>query len=290
MSGDGAALPTSDPEPRRLDLPEGGLAYSDEGPKGAPALIAVHGVPGSGRDFRYLAPQLTPALRVVRVDLPGFGGSAPVADAVATLRGRARVVLALADALRLDRFAVLGHSMGGGTALVLAAEEPARVSHLVLMASLALRLHRGLGAPPRIFGWVGRALEVPGLRALLLPWVRAGYRRRRFPGVDEKEAAEFALQLRALSAVDFDLLLAAVRGPLPPALVAYARDDHMIETSIAAELAAALPGARVLAFDDGGHNIQKTRALELGEAVRELCLQSQGGHSRFTPTGVRDPP
>ncbi|HUG53993.1 MAG TPA: alpha/beta hydrolase [Vicinamibacteria bacterium] len=267
-------LPTTDPEPRRLALAGGVLAYSDEGPPGAPALIAVHGIPGSGRDFRYLAPQLTPALRVIRIDLPGFGGSTPVADAVATLRGRARAVIALADALGLDRFAVLGHSMGGGTAMVLAAEHPARVSHLVLVASLALRLHRGLGAPPRTFAWIARGLSVPGLREALLPRLRDAYRRRRFPGADEKTAEEFALQFRAFAAVDFGLLRACVRRPLPPALVAYAPDDHMIETPVAEELAAALPGARVLAFDEGGHNLQKNRAVELGEAIREWMDQA----------------
>jgi pimeloyl-ACP methyl ester carboxylesterase len=270
LSADVASLPTTDPEPRRSDLPDGPLAYTDEGPPGAPAVIAVHGIPGSVRDFRYLAPQLTADLRFIRVDLPGFGGSAPVADAVATLRGRARVVVALADALRLDRFAILGHSMGGGTALVLAAEHPARVSHLLLVASMALRPHRGLGAPAAAFTWASRAMTVPGLRTLLLPWVRSEYRRRRFPGVDEKSAADFAVQLRALSAADFDVMRAAARSPLPPVLVAFARDDHMIETAIAEELAAALPQARVMAFDEGGHNIQKTRAVELGAAIRGM--------------------
>jgi len=271
VSAEGAPLPTSDPDPRRIDLREGALAYTDEGPVDAPALIAVHGIPGSGRDFRYLAPQLVPALRVVRIDLPGFGASAAVPDAVHTLRGRARVVLALADHLGLDRFAVLGHSMGGGTALVLAADHGRRVRRLVLLASLALRLHRGLGAPPRLFAGLGRALEVPGLGALLLPSLRAQWRRRRFPGADEKTAADLALYFRAISAADFDLIRASVRRPLPPSLVAYARDDHMIETAIAEELAGAVPGARVLAFDEGGHNIQKTRAVELGAAIRELC-------------------
>ncbi len=57
--------------------------------------------------------------------------------------------------------------------------------------------------------------------------------------------------------------------PLPRALVAYARDDHMVETRISEELAAALPGARVLAFDSGGHNLQKTRAAELAQALVE---------------------
>ena len=270
MSADAGLISTSDPEPRRAELPHGVVTYTDEGPAEAPVLIAVHGIPGSGRDFRYLAPQLLPARRVVRVDLPGFGGSAPALDAIRTLRGRARVVLALAEALGIDRFTILGHSMGGGTALVLAADQPARVTGLVLVASLALRLHRGLGAPPRAFAWTARGLETPGLRRLLVPWVRREYRKRRFPGVEEKTARDFAHLMHALSAVDFEVMRAAVRGPLPPALVAYARDDHMIETEVAEDLAAAIPGARVLAFDDGGHNIQKTRAVELGAAIRAL--------------------
>jgi pimeloyl-ACP methyl ester carboxylesterase len=272
VSAEAAALPASDPKPRRVDLADGALAYTDEGPPEAPPLIAVHGIPGSGRDFRYLAPQLVPALRVVRIDLPGFGGSAPAVEAVRTLRGRARAVLALADHLGLNRFALLGHSMGGGTALVLAADHGRRVRRLVLVTSLALRLHRGLGASPRLFATMARALAVPGLRALLLPWVRAQWRRRRFPGAEEKKTRELALYFEAISAVDFELIRASVRRPLPPTLIAYARDDHMIETEIAEELATAIPGARVLAFDEGGHNIQKTRAVELGAAIRALCV------------------
>jgi pimeloyl-ACP methyl ester carboxylesterase len=282
VTADPVSLPTSDPAPRRLDLAQGALTYTDEGPPEAPAILAVHGVPGSGRDFRYLAPQLTTALRVVRIDLPGFGGSAPVADAVATLGGRARVVLAVADALGLRRFAVMGHSMGGGAALAAAAGHPERVAQLVLIASLGLRVHRGLGAPPAVFAALSRALSVPGLGRLMLPWLRAQYRRRRFPGADDKTLAEFAIQIRALSAPDFAWMRALVRRPLPPTLVAYAPDDHLIETEIAQELAAALPGARVLAFPDGGHNIQKTRAVELGAAIRELVSGAPQASRRET--------
>jgi len=93
LSADAGLISTSDPEPRRAELPHGVVTYTDEGPAEAPVLIAVHGIPGSGRDFRYLAPQLLPARRVVRVDLPGFGGSAPALDAIRTLRGRARTML-----------------------------------------------------------------------------------------------------------------------------------------------------------------------------------------------------
>ena len=161
MSADGPSLPTSRPASRvAAELPHGVVTYTDEGPADAPVLIAVHGIPGSVRDFRYLAPQLLPALRVVRVDLPGFGGSAPVADAIRTLRGRARVVVALADVLGIDRFTHPGPLDGRGDgAGAWPPTHAARVRGLVLVASLALRLHRGLGAPPRTFAWVGHALS-----------------------------------------------------------------------------------------------------------------------------------
>jgi pimeloyl-ACP methyl ester carboxylesterase len=259
----------SDPEPERLTLAHGPLAYVDEGPRDAPALITAHGIPGSVRDFRYLAGALRDRVRVVRVDLPGFGGSAPEPSALAGFPGRARALLAVADHLGLRRFAVLGHSMGGGTALALAAAVPDRVSLLTLVASVALTRHRGLGVPARVFRWAARGLAVPGLRALLLAAVRAEYRRRRFPGIESMDRSDFHRQLVAIAGCDFALLRSLAAERLPRTLLVYARDDHMVETHISEELAAALPGARVLAFDTGGHNLQKSRALELAQALLE---------------------
>lgn len=260
---------TSDPPAEILDLPEGPLAYIDEGPRDAPALIAVHGIPGSARDFRYLAPQLSSRVRFVRLDMPGFGSSAAISAAVNGLSGRARVLIALADRLGLQHFGVLGHSMGGGTALVMAAEHANRVDRLALVASVALRPHRGLAISPRSLGLIGRGLAVPLLKHLLVPSARERYRMRGFPGADQMDAATFALHFRALAAVDFARLRRAVTRRLPPALVAYARDDHLIETELSEELARSLPAARVLVFGEGGHNLQKTRAVELGRAIAD---------------------
>jgi pimeloyl-ACP methyl ester carboxylesterase len=192
-----------------------------------------------------------------------------VDDALDSLTGRARAVLAVADHLGLDGFAVLGHSMGGGTAFVLAAEHRARVRQLVLVASVALSLHRGLGMTPRTYGLLARSLRVPLLGTLLARAARVEYRRRRFPGADAMDVPSLELQLRAVAAMDIERIRRAVEGPLPPTLVAYARDDHMIETWISEELARALPQARVVSFDEGGHNLQKTRAVELAAAIGE---------------------
>jgi len=262
-------LPTSDPSLELAPYGDGHLAFVDEGPRAAPALFMVHGVPGSVRDFRYLAPQLTDRVRVIRVDLPGFGGSALRRDAVETIAGRARAVLALADHLGLDGFSILGHSMGGASALTLAAAHRDRVTLMVLVASMALRPHRGLGMSPWSFRWLARALRIPLLDHLLVPSTREHYKRRRFPGAEEMEAKDFAVHFRAIGAANFSDLRRATSGPLPPTLLAYARDDLLIETEISEELVRALPHARVLAFDQGGHNLQKTRAVELATAIKE---------------------
>jgi pimeloyl-ACP methyl ester carboxylesterase len=232
--------------------------------------VAIHGVPGSVRDFRYLAPQLSSDRRVVRVDLPGFGGSAASRRAVASLEARADVVLALADHLKLGRFAVLGHSMGGATALLLAAREPDRISALVLVASIGLRPHRGLGISPRRFGLLSLGFGIPGVSGVLTQAARERYRKRRFPGADGMGPETFAIHFRAIAAADFGAIRAAATGPLPPTLLAWAKDDPMVESAIGEELALAMPRARTLVYEEGGHNIQKTQAVGLAAAIREL--------------------
>lgn len=265
----------SDPPVQQVELPQGLVAYTDEGPAGAPAVIAVHGIPGSVRDFRYLAPHLTDALRLIRLDLPGFGASPPADEAVRTLEGRARVMTQLADLLGLERFAVLGHSMGGGPCLVLGAEQPARVSLVVLVASLALTPHRGLGMPPRWFSLLAAALERPWLARLLVPLLRAQYRRRRFGGADRMNAADFALHCRAVAGADVAAMRRAARAPRPRTLIAYALDDPLVQPWIQEELVAAMPDARGLRFTEGGHQLQKTRAAELAAAIHEeLAVRS----------------
>jgi 3-oxoadipate enol-lactonase len=263
-----ASTPVSDPEPRHATVLGATLSYADEGPREAPAVLALHGIPGSLLDFRYVAPLVTRHLRFVRVELPGFGGSAATDAALDSLAGRAGAVLGLAAHLGLTRFALLGHSMGGATALVLAGAQPARVSWLVLVASAGLRRHRGLGLPPRAFAALSRALAVPGLRRLVLAGARRAYRRRRFPRADEMTTAEYARHLRAIAALDFGELRQAVAAPrLPPALVAFSLDDPVVEPDIGRELAATLPGARALAWPAGGHNLLKSRARELAAAL-----------------------
>jgi pimeloyl-ACP methyl ester carboxylesterase len=143
------------------------------------------------------------------------------------------------------------------------------VTLVALVASLGLTPHRGLAFPPRWFSALAASLERPWLARALVPLLRAQYRRRRFPGPERMTASDFALQCRAVAAADVRVMREAVSGPRPRTLVCYAADDPLVQPWIQEELAAAMPEARVLAFPDGGHQLQKTRAAELAAAIRQ---------------------
>ena len=63
---DDRVLEASDPPVSFFARGAGRLAYVDEGPRDAPAFLTFHGIPGSVRDFRYLAPPLTREVRFVQ--------------------------------------------------------------------------------------------------------------------------------------------------------------------------------------------------------------------------------
>ncbi|MDX6723811.1 MAG: hypothetical protein QOD73_2215, partial [Solirubrobacteraceae bacterium] len=99
-------------------------------------VVWHHGTPGTGA---LLAPLVAAAadreLRLVSYDRPGYGGSTAVANR--DVASAADDVAALADALGLDRFAVMGASGGGPHALACAAGLDARVTGVVCLASPA---------------------------------------------------------------------------------------------------------------------------------------------------------
>lgn len=264
-------LHKSDPPLQEAEIFGVRLTFTEEGSREGPVFMAVHGVPGSVRDFRYLAPPLAAFARLIRVDLPGSGGSTPRREALRSLASRAETVLALADGLGIDRFGIIGHSMGTGTALLAASMKPDRISHLVMIAPMGLRPHRALSRSRTSFRRIAFMLGMPGLGRLLLPEIKKHYRKRRFPGVEEMTARDFAIQFESFSAADFSVMKRAAARPLPDkTLVAFADDDHLVEPAIPLELAAAIRGAKILRFDEGGHIIQKTKAAEIAQAIRDL--------------------
>lgn len=101
-----------------------------------PALVLVHGFLGGSRQWAAELQFLHRHFDVIAPDLAGYGDAC---DRVAPteMATHARAVLATLDGLGIDRFHLLGHSMGGMVAQEIVHQAPARVLRLVLYATAA---------------------------------------------------------------------------------------------------------------------------------------------------------
>ncbi len=263
ITGRMTSLPPTDPAPRLLKTRVGPLSMTEEGPERAPAALCVHGLPGGQRDFRHLAPLLAADLRVIRLEMPGFGGSPAGSD---TLGGWADAVRAAADALDLPRVVLVSHSFGSGAHLLAAPGLGERLAGLALIAPMGLRRHRAFLLPRTVCRVQARLMALPGLRPLLFWAGRQVYRKiGLLPPDDWREVRR---HLRILASVDFEALTRAARQVRAPVLLVHARDDRMVEEAIPQELVGVLPEGELLELDGGGHHLQKTRAAEVATAVR----------------------
>ena len=109
------------------------LLHVTECGSGPQALVFLHYFGGSGRVWRQVAALLADRWRCVMPDLRGFGNSDAITDPY-SVNDAADEVLALVSALKIEHFGLVGHSMGGKIALVVAARQPPGLSHLVLLA------------------------------------------------------------------------------------------------------------------------------------------------------------
>lgn len=243
----------------------GPVCVVDEG-EGFP-LLAIHGVPGSIRDFRWLASCLEGPIRLIRFDMPGFANTPRKTGKGLSFAERADFVLSLADALELERFAVLGHSMGGGIAMHVASRHPSRVAGLALLASIGLRLHRGLRKSPHLNTFSYAFQYIPGLRFILGPSLLKIFIQQGFSS--KLTVKECIHSLHTIRALDYTSIQESIRTLDVPTFQSWAEDDRLIETLISTELGEALPDGVRMPFETGGHNIQKNQAVELGAALIE---------------------
>jgi pimeloyl-ACP methyl ester carboxylesterase len=124
------------------------IRYREWGPKTGTPLLLVHGTMAWSETWRDIAAPLGAAgFRVIALDLPPFGFSERPTDMDFSRAAQSRLMLGFADALGLGRFALAGHSFGGGATVEAAFTAPDRITHLVLL-DVALGLGRQPSGPP----------------------------------------------------------------------------------------------------------------------------------------------
>jgi pimeloyl-ACP methyl ester carboxylesterase len=120
-----------DDQRRTIDVGPDRLSYVELGTGGVPVLF-VHGLGGNWTAWLENLPAVARGRRVIAVDLPGFGGSAPSSDGI-SIPGYARTLQRFLDRMGLDEVILVGNSLGGWVAADLTLREPERVRALTLV-------------------------------------------------------------------------------------------------------------------------------------------------------------
>jgi pimeloyl-ACP methyl ester carboxylesterase len=115
---------------RRVDAGGIGLHVAELGPEDAPPLLLVHGWPQSWWCWRRVAPLLAGERRLLMADLRGHGWSDAPPDGYEKEQ-LARDLIALLDALEVDRVGYLGHDWGAFAGYLAAIAAPERIEALI---------------------------------------------------------------------------------------------------------------------------------------------------------------
>ena len=235
------------------------------------ALVLIHGITGSSRTWEEVIPPLAQHHTVIAPDLLGHGESAkPRGDY--SLGAYASGVRDLLIALGIDKATIVGHSLGGGVAMQFAYQFPERVDRLVLVSS------GGLGGEVHL---LLRAATLPAAEYVLPllcaePLRNAGASIARLLGRvglrPSRDLEEMALGFASLGDMEArQAFVHTVRGIMDisgqrvsardrlylaekvPTLLLWGEHDRMIPASHGREAHEAMPGSRLIVYEDAGH-------------------------------------
>lgn len=255
------------------------------GPADGPPVVLVHGhaVEGSAvwqANAQALADQ---GLRVIALDLQGFGRSARVLTPTYNLRSQAGTLARALNELRVRNATLVGHGWGSGVVLQLAVEQPQLAGRVALLAPITQegvsRLWRQIAEQPHLGRgamWVvssgGPVWRQNQMRNLAVrEAIPDDYWDHVLPLTRVENTAE-ALRMMALSPADSDLPEALERLDMP-VLVLVGEKDWRVSEASAQDLAAQMQDAQLVVIAEAGHALQIEQAGEVNARLADFALR-----------------
>ena len=254
------------------------VAYTEDGPADAPVVVLSNSLGATRGMWDPQVPALAERYRVVAYDTRGHGDS-PSPAGPWSLDDLVDDVVALLDRLGVQRAHVAGLSLGGMTALRLAAREPARVDRLVALAT---------SAKPDPQGFLDRAAAArsggtaPLASTVVSRWLTPGYAAEHPDLVARLEAMiagaddeGYALCCEVVAAVDLREDLGRITAPT---LVVSGAEDPALPPPHQQAIAEGIAGASLVSVSPGAHLPNLEQPLEVTGALLGH-LDAAGGHA-----------
>lgn len=267
------------PRSQFVDIDGAAIHVRDEGRRDGPALLLLHGSNASLHVWEGWVQRLGDTFRVVSLDLPGHGLTGPWSRDDYSVAAFAELAVRIADRLRIDRFTIVGHSMGGAVAWTLAARWPERVSHLVLIGAAAYPRD---DAPPLSLR-VARAPILGELAAYFKPrWMVARGLRDAYADPARLDSGHIQRHYDLLRrAGNRDATLRRVRQAKPldpaplrelnlPTLILWGARDRWVPPIDATRLQRDIAGSQLVFYQDAGHALMEEVPDRSAAAVRRF--------------------
>jgi pimeloyl-ACP methyl ester carboxylesterase len=263
------------------------LYYREEG--SGPPLLLIHGFGASIFTWRRVAPELTRTNRVIMVDLKGFGQSDKPFDERYSIYDQAELLAQLIEDKDLRDLTLVGHSFGGGIALLLALEANSRlqgrIARLVLLDSIAY---------PQNIPVFFRMLDVPVVSQLGIRMVPPSVQTRvalQIAYFDDSKITSEEIEAYAeplKTAAGKHAIIHSARQIVPedirtlseryktielPTLIMWCDHDRIVPLEVGIKLRRTLPNSTLKLVEDCGHMPQE----EQPESTLRLLRDFIGG-------------
>jgi pimeloyl-ACP methyl ester carboxylesterase len=241
-------------------------------------LVLLHGIATDSGIWANVVPELARRHQVITVDLPGFGGSAPVGPGFDLAEVADRIRRGLVSRGISGPIDLVGHSLGGGVAITLGATRPRAIRRMILVAPAGLRpfpsaiaelISSGADAVLRARRRAAPLAEnVWGRRLLLALTAADGAEVPPLLAKQMVEASASALRtpeaMQAITRADLRPLLARTTVPLG---VIWGEADLTVPIRALADLTEARPDAFVVRLAGAGHVPMIERPVAFTEAL-----------------------
>jgi pimeloyl-ACP methyl ester carboxylesterase len=227
-----------------VDLEDCSIFYTQGGLKSdAAPILFLHGWGISTEPYQEILKLLAQQHPVLAPDLPSFARSS-YPKLIPDYDSYARFMLSFLDALNLQKVHLVGHSFGGGIAISLSTLVPDRVSSLVLVDSTGIPSVSIPEAVPRRAVEMTAQLLLPRLKLKLIDIPQVFSHNLLFNTGNVIQSLLLSLQ------ADLNHLLPKVKAPC---LLLWSDKDLIIPVTVAREMAAKIPDARLTTVEEGCH-------------------------------------